>query len=62
MVDWEMSTLGDPLADLGLTLMYWADPGDADWLRPDQKRGSAPSPRAYRTDATAMPGFLTRAQ
>ncbi len=27
VVDWEMSTLGDPLADLGLTLMYWADAG-----------------------------------
>lgn len=27
VVDWEMSTLGDPLADLGLTLTYW---GDAD--------------------------------
>src|SRR5215472_9296650 len=25
VVDWEMSTLGDPLADLGLTLMYWRD-------------------------------------
>lgn len=23
IVDWEMSTLGDPLADLGLTLVYW---------------------------------------
>ena len=30
VVDWEMSTLGDPLSDLGLTLMYWADAGDAD--------------------------------
>ena len=29
VVDWEMSTLGDPLADLGLTLIYWADPDDA---------------------------------
>jgi aminoglycoside phosphotransferase (APT) family kinase protein len=25
--DWEMSTLGDPLADLGLLLTYWEDPG-----------------------------------
>lgn len=30
VVDWEMSTLGDPLADLGLTLTYWADSGDAE--------------------------------
>jgi len=26
--DWEMATLGDPLADLGYTLIYWADPDD----------------------------------
>ncbi|MBW8802892.1 MAG: phosphotransferase family protein [Catenulisporales bacterium] len=25
--DWEMSTLGDPLADLGLLLTYWEDQG-----------------------------------
>lgn len=30
VVDWEMSTLGDPLADLGLTLTYWTDSGDAE--------------------------------
>jgi aminoglycoside phosphotransferase (APT) family kinase protein len=32
VVDWEMSTLGDPLADLGLTLVYWADPEDDERL------------------------------
>jgi aminoglycoside phosphotransferase (APT) family kinase protein len=32
VVDWEMSTLGDPLADLGLTLVYWTDPGDEERL------------------------------
>ncbi|HEV7733850.1 MAG TPA: phosphotransferase family protein [Candidatus Binatia bacterium] len=26
--DWEMATIGDPLADLGYTLMYWPEPGD----------------------------------
>ena len=26
--DWEMATLGDPLTDLGYTLMYWSEPGD----------------------------------
>jgi len=30
VLDWEMSTLGDPLADLGLTLVYWPDQGDVD--------------------------------
>jgi aminoglycoside phosphotransferase (APT) family kinase protein len=28
LVDWEMSTLGDPLADLGWLLYFWRDPGD----------------------------------
>jgi aminoglycoside phosphotransferase (APT) family kinase protein len=48
VVDWEMSTLGDPLADLGLSLVYWTDPGEEDWL-----------PAA---SVTTAPGFLTRAQ
>lgn len=30
VLDWEMSTLGDPLADLGLTLVYWPDQADVD--------------------------------
>jgi aminoglycoside phosphotransferase (APT) family kinase protein len=28
ILDWEMCTLGDPLADLGLLLVYWADPDE----------------------------------
>ena len=51
VVDWEMSTLGDPLADLGLTLVYWADPDDAQWG--DISIGAT---------VTAMPGFLSRAE
>ncbi len=51
VVDWEMSTLGDPLADLGLTLMYWTDPGEDDWLRLSEG-GSV----------TTVPGFLRRAE
>jgi aminoglycoside phosphotransferase (APT) family kinase protein len=51
VVDWEMSTLGDPLADLGLTLIYWADPDDARWA--DISIGAG---------VTGMPGFLTRAE
>jgi aminoglycoside phosphotransferase (APT) family kinase protein len=50
VVDWEMSTLGDPLADLGLTLSYWADGGDA---FPDLNVGAT---------VTALPGFYTRAR
>lgn len=28
VLDWELSTLGDPLADLGLLLLYWPEPGE----------------------------------
>jgi len=50
VVDWEMSTLGDPLADLGLTLSYWADASDdRSWL--DINVGAG---------ITAQPGFYTR--
>jgi aminoglycoside phosphotransferase (APT) family kinase protein len=51
VVDWEMSTLGDPLADLGLTLMYWADAADRDWRMINV--GAA---------VTTLPGFFSRAE
>jgi len=47
--DWEMATLGDPLADLGYTLIYWAEPGDP-------VVGGA-----FGSHLTAQPGFHTRA-
>lgn len=28
VVDWELCTLGDPLADVGMLYVYWAQPGD----------------------------------
>jgi aminoglycoside phosphotransferase (APT) family kinase protein len=51
VVDWEMATLGDPLADLALTLVYWADPDDTEWVE-----------MSVGATATAAPGFLTRAE
>ncbi len=51
VLDWEMSTLGDPLADLGLALVYWTEPGDDDSLD-----------LAVASEVTSGPGFLTRAQ
>lgn len=30
MFDWDMTTLGDPLVDLGTLLNYWPDPGDTE--------------------------------
>jgi aminoglycoside phosphotransferase (APT) family kinase protein len=29
VLDWELCTLGDPLADVGLLMVYWSEPGDA---------------------------------
>jgi aminoglycoside phosphotransferase (APT) family kinase protein len=57
VVDWEMATLGDPLADLGLTLVYWTEAGEEGWLAPGDEVPAA----GVSTDATASPGFLTRA-
>lgn len=36
--DWDMTTLGDPLIDLGTLLNYWPDPADP----PDAQRASNP--------------------
>ena len=44
VLDWEMSTLGDPLMDLGTTLAYWSMDSDSDFITK-----GFPSP-------TAMPG------
>jgi aminoglycoside phosphotransferase (APT) family kinase protein len=35
VLDWELTTLGDPLADLGLLQVYWAQPGDTVIPLPD---------------------------
>jgi aminoglycoside phosphotransferase (APT) family kinase protein len=59
VVDWEMATLGDPLADLGLTLVYWTEAGEEGWLSPGVTPKEAPG---LSTDATAGPGFFTRAE
>ena len=48
VVDWELCTLGDPLADLGLLLVYWSEAGD------DFMPLFAP--------ATIAPGFISREQ
>jgi aminoglycoside phosphotransferase (APT) family kinase protein len=46
VVDWELCTLGDPLADLGTLLVYWSEPGD-NWS-------------ALPAAPTAVEGFPTR--
>jgi aminoglycoside phosphotransferase (APT) family kinase protein len=52
VLDWEMSTLGDPLADLGAMLAYWSQVDDSEVLR--RARVTAP--------VTACEGFPTRAE
>ena len=50
VLDWEMSTIGDPLADLGLMLVYWPQSDDMAEFR--DSFGAI--------TATAAPGFPTR--
>jgi aminoglycoside phosphotransferase (APT) family kinase protein len=40
--DWELATIGDPLADVGYLVATWAEPGDADERSGDERaaRGS----------------------
>ncbi|MGC0418534.1 phosphotransferase family protein [Embleya sp. AB8] len=47
VLDWELCTLGDPLADVGTTLMYWVEA--------DEDGGLLPA------DGTASEGFIDRA-
>ena len=46
VVDWEISTLGDPLADLAYALNQWAEPGDP--------------PAVRKLPPTTLPGFPSR--
>ncbi|MBK9180387.1 MAG: phosphotransferase family protein [Acidimicrobiales bacterium] len=48
VLDWELCTLGDPLADVGYLLVYWTDPGG-----PEPPRQGDPS---------AAGGFPSRAE
>ena len=50
VLDWELTTLGDPLMDLGNTLAYWIEAGD-------------PAPvQLMRRQPSNAPGMLTRQQ
>lgn len=46
VLDWELCTLGDPLADVGVMLAYWVDPGA--------------EPIPHLSSATTLHGFPTR--
>ena len=49
VLDWEICTLGDPLADVGLLMVYWNEATDAHQA-------------LITSAATAVPGFATRAE
>ena len=48
VLDWELATLGEPLADLATMLTYWHDPSDTERAEISVAAG-----------LTALPGFLT---
>ena len=48
VVDWEMTTIGDPLFDLAVSLSYWVEAGDSQELK------------EVLPTVTDMPGFFTR--
>lgn len=50
VLDWEMTTLGDPLADLGLTMCYWT------WAAAAAKNDPHPATPVV----TTQPGWFTR--
>ncbi|WP_409295307.1 phosphotransferase family protein [Peribacillus sp. SCS-26] len=50
LFDWEMATVGDPLADLGAAMSYWIQPDDPELL----KGGMGKPP------VTVTSGFMTR--
>nr|WP_220127319.1 phosphotransferase family protein [Halobacillus locisalis] len=52
LFDWEMTTVGDPLADLGAAMSYWMEADDPELLR----TGLGKPP------VTVMEGFYTREQ
>ena len=52
ILDWEMCTQGDPLADLGLLMVYWSDPTDSTEL----------VKAMTLVPITQQAGFLTRAE
>jgi aminoglycoside phosphotransferase (APT) family kinase protein len=52
MLDWEMATIGDPLADLGYLLAFWRVAGDPSPAFPSQQKWLV----------SETPGFPTRAE
>ena len=52
VVDWELCTVGDPLADLGLTIAYWSELG----------KPAGEERHLFREPITDLPGFPDSAE
>ena len=66
VLDWELCTLGDPLADLGLLMVYWTDRATTSChsaSRADRwPRGSRPGPRSQARYAAGSGRDLSHAR
>jgi aminoglycoside phosphotransferase (APT) family kinase protein len=58
VVDWEISTLGDPLADLAYALNQWPDPTDDEPVAPE----AATSPEGFPTRTELAQRYAERTQ
>ena len=59
VLDWELCTIGDPVADFFWSLMYWADPDDDLTVIPDAPTRAPQFPRRAEVEAhyTELTGF-----
>lgn len=48
VIDWEITTIGDPLSDLAVAVNFWTEPGDTELI----ENGYSP--------VTTLPGFINR--
>jgi aminoglycoside phosphotransferase (APT) family kinase protein len=53
VLDWELASSGEPLADLGWLVASWAEPGDGPWLVPPATLAGGFPARAELADAYA---------
>ena len=67
VLDWELATIGDPVADSAWSLLYWTDPGDVDAVPrvgadpragvPSSRRGRGALRGALGRDLSTLPWF-----
>jgi len=55
VLDWEMSTLGDPLTDLGMVAVYWGEAGEMMW-----RNRATPQPHRVNAGFPSVDGILSR--